>query len=108
VDELHEDTLVLENVTLGLHVQVVVHVLVDLAGLAELAEKTTEDTLAAHPDDTGGHTGLGGTLALTSAGVTTSALGSELLAVAEERVHGLGLLDDEAILDELADVLACT
>jgi hypothetical protein len=38
--------------------------------------------------------------------VATSTLGSELLAVAEVRVHGLGLLDDEAILDELADVLA--
>jgi hypothetical protein len=81
-------------------------VTVDLAGLAVLAEETAEDTLAAHPDDGGGHTGLSGTLALTGARVTTSALGSELLAVTEERVHGLGLLDDETILDELADVLA--
>jgi hypothetical protein len=81
-------------------------VTVDLAGLTVLAEKAAENTLAAHPNDGGGHTGLSGTLTLTSARVTTSALGSKLLAVTEERVHGLGLLDDEAILDELTDVLA--
>ena len=106
VDVLHKDTLVLEDVTLSLHVQDVVQVLVDLASLAVLAEKATKDTLAAHPDDGGGHTGLSGTLTLTSARVTTSTLGSELLAVTEKRVHGLGLLDDKTILDELADVLA--
>ena len=106
VDVLHKDTLVLEDVTLGLHVEDVVKVTVDLAGLTVLAQETTENTLTTHPDDGGGHTGLGGTLTLTGTGVTTSTLGSELLAVTEKRVHGLGLLDDETILDELANVLA--
>ena len=78
----------------------------DASMAADAALEAAKDTLAAHPDDGGGHTGLSGTLALTSAGVTTGTLGSELLAVAEKRVHGLGLLDDETILDELADVLA--
>lgn len=39
VDELHQHALVLELVTLGLHVEVMVQVLVDLAGLAVLAEQ---------------------------------------------------------------------
>lgn len=47
----NESTLVLEGVTLGEEVELVVEVLVDLAGGAVLDEKTTEDTETAHPDD---------------------------------------------------------
>ncbi len=55
----------LEHVALALEVELVVEVTVDLLGRAVLAQKTAEDALAAHPDDLGGHTGIGGTLALT-------------------------------------------
>jgi hypothetical protein len=48
---LDESTLVLEGVTLGQVVQLVVEVLVDLSGGAVLDEQTTEDTEAAHPED---------------------------------------------------------
>jgi hypothetical protein len=47
----NESTLVLEGVTLGEMVELVVEVLVDLAGSAVLDEKTAEDTEAAHPED---------------------------------------------------------
>ena len=50
-----ESTLVLEGVTLGEEVELVVEVLVDLAGGAVLDEETTEETETAHPDDLAAH-----------------------------------------------------
>jgi hypothetical protein len=103
---LHEDTLVLEGVTLGLEVKDVVEVLVDLAGLTVLAEETTEDTHATEPLDLGGHTGLGGTLALTSARVATKTLRGGVGTSAGTRVDDGGLDNDVAVLEELADTRA--
>jgi len=48
---LDEGTLVLEGVTLAQVVELVVEVLVDLAGGAVLDEQTTEDTETTHPHD---------------------------------------------------------
>jgi hypothetical protein len=106
VDVLHQDTLVLEDVTLRLEVQGVIQVLVDLTGFSVLAEKTTEDTHTAHPQDLTRHTSIGSTLALTVAHVATSTLSSGVLTNAEARVADLGLADDKTVLDELANVLA--
>jgi hypothetical protein len=50
--------------------------------------------------------GLAGPAALAVAGVAALALGLEGAASARARVDLLGLADDEAVLDELADVLA--
>ena len=52
-----------------------------------------------------GHTGILGTLALTQTAVTTDTAGSSQLTSTGARVHGDGLLDNEAIADELADGL---
>lgn len=137
---LNEGTLVLEGVTLGEKVQLVVEVLVDLSGGAVLDQKTAEDTETAHPQNLAvirvsknstcvcsphcatyvpskrvrwpgrwcipGHTGVLGTLPLTETTVTTDAAGGVQLTGTGARVHGDGLADDEAILDELADGLA--
>lgn len=48
---LNQSTLVLEGVTLAQVVELVVKVLVDLAGGAVADEQTTKDTHAAHPED---------------------------------------------------------
>lgn len=48
---LNQSTLVLEGVTLAQVVELVVKVLVDLAGGTVADEQTTEDTHAAHPKD---------------------------------------------------------
>jgi large subunit ribosomal protein L19e len=106
LDVFNQTTLVLEGVTLGEVVQLVVEVLVDLAGGTVADEETTEDTHAAHPEEGAGHTGLLGTLALTQTAVTADPAGLGELTGAGARVHGNGLADDEAILDELADGLA--
>merc|ERR550537_1151205 len=50
VDGLNEDALILVGVTLGLPVEEVVHVLVNLLRLPVLSEQATEHTLAAHPE----------------------------------------------------------
>lgn len=47
----NESTLVLEGVTLGEVVELVVEVLVDLASGTVLDEKTAEDSEATHPED---------------------------------------------------------
>jgi hypothetical protein len=51
LDVLNEGTLVLEGVTLAEVVELVVEVLVDLAGGTVADEQTTENTHAAHPED---------------------------------------------------------
>jgi hypothetical protein len=48
---LNQGALVLEGVTLGGVVQLVVKVLVDLATSTVLDQEATEDTLATHPED---------------------------------------------------------
>jgi hypothetical protein len=52
-----------------------------------------------------GHTGVLGTLPLTETTVATDPAGGSQGAGAGTRVHGDGLADDEAIVDELADGL---
>ena len=48
---LNKRTLVLESVTLAQMVELVVEVLVDLAGGTVLDQQATEDTQTAHPHD---------------------------------------------------------
>ena len=90
-----------------LQVQLTVHVLVNLLGVTVATEKTTKDTLPTNPQSLGGHTGLGGTLALTGSAVATFQLGRLDAAPAGTGMHVHGLLDDETILDQLADVGTC-
>ncbi len=103
---LDQGALVLEGVTLAQVVQLVVQVLVDLAAGTVLDQKTAEDTEAAHPENLLRHTGIGSTLALTVATMTTLTAGKVELTGSGARVLGHGLADDEAIGNELADGLA--
>ena len=106
VDGLDQDVLVLELVTLGAEVELVVDVLVDLLGVTVLLQETSQDTGSAHSDDLGGHTGIAGTLTVTGALVTALALFGLVTLYAGARVHGDLATDDEAVFVELADVLA--
>ena len=103
---LNQGALVLEGVTLAQLVELVVQVLVDLAAGTVLDQEAAEDAEATHPEDLRGHTGVGGTLALTVAAMTALAAGEVQLTGAGARVLGHGLADNEAIGDELADRLA--
>lgn len=106
VDGFHQDTLVLELVTLAAAVELVVEVLVDLLSLAVLAKETTQDTLSSHPEDLERHTSVAGTLSLTKASVATLGLGSHEALMSSLGVDSIRSLDNEAILDQLADVLS--
>lgn len=66
VNLFEENSLVLELVTLGKHVQGVVNVLVNLSGISQLLEQATKDSRAAHPQDLEGKTGVGSTSTLTN------------------------------------------
>ena len=65
VDTLHEHPLVLEHVTLDLHVHVMVHVLVDLLGFTVLAQQAPQNTHPPHPKNLGREPSLPRTPALT-------------------------------------------
>merc|ERR1719312_714305 len=71
VDVLHQDALVLEHVTLGLQVEVVVQVAVNLLGLTVAPEQTSEHPHPLHPQGLLGTSSVLGTLALSVTGVTS-------------------------------------
>lgn len=106
VDALDENGLVLEQVTLGGEIEVMVDILGDLLGLSVFFEKSTEDSLAAHPQDLDGHTSVRGTLSLTVTVVSALSFGLVHSLDAGARVHVDGSLEDETIPMELADVLS--
>lgn len=81
--------------------------LVELLLGAVLLQQSSEHSYATNPQHLGRGTGLLGTSSLTSAGVSTLALGLVSGSHAGTRVDGDGLPDDEAILDKLSHVLAC-
>ena len=79
--------------------------LVDLLGLPVFAQQVPQDTHATDPQDLGGHTSVGCSLALAMAHVTTLATGQGILADSSAGVHLDRLADNETILDQLADIL---
>ena len=71
VDGLNQYILVLEQVTLGGKVEMMVDILGDLLSLSILSQKSSKDSLSSHPEDLSWHSGVGGTLSLTIAGVSS-------------------------------------
>lgn len=106
VDELHEDSLVLEDVTLGLEVERVVQVLVDLARVSVLSEQSSEHSHSSHPLDLGRESRVGGTLPLSGSGVSSLSLGGEQVTRSGPRVDRGRLDNDVSILDELGNSLS--
>ena len=94
VDELHQDTLVLEHVTLSLQVQLVVEMTVNLFGLAVTLEEASQHTHPFHPHFLLGHSGILGTLSLTVTSMTALATSFGVITNTGPRVHSNGLLDD--------------
>jgi len=106
VDSLNKDVLVLELVTLGAHVELVVHLAVNLLLFSIPTEQSTEDTKAAHPKELLGHTSVLGTSSLTSSLMATLALGLGVCLAAGARVGGDDLSHDQSVLNKLPNVLA--
>jgi len=107
VDSLDKNGFVLELVTLGGEVEVMVDILGDLLGLSILLEQSSEDSLSSHPLDLDGHSSASGSLSLTGAGVSSLSLGLVHSLASRSRVHLHLSLHDNSILMELSDVLSC-
>mgnify|MGYP000152921651 CR=1 FL=1 len=75
VDGFDQNGFVLELVTLGAEIEMMVDILGDLLGLSVLLEKSSEDSLSAHPQNLGWHTGVLGSLSLSETGVSALSLG---------------------------------
>jgi len=71
VDSLNENGLVLELVTLGGKVEMMIDILVDFLGFSILLEESSENSLSSHPEDLGRHSSVSGTLSLTETRVST-------------------------------------
>ena len=106
VNGLNKNSLILELVTLSSHVEEMVDVVIDLSLFAILAKESTENSLSSDPEDLGGHTSLSGTSALAWTSVSSLTLSFEVQSNSGARVDSDGLLDDQAILDELSDSLS--
>lgn len=107
VDSLHQHALVLEHITLGLLVELAVQVLVDLLLVPVLLQQTAEDAKAADPQQLARKTCVARTTTLTHTRVATLRPRLRRPARARAAVDARWLLDNEAVLDELSDVLAC-
>jgi len=105
-DILHQVLLALEHVTLGLEIEFLVEVLVNLLAFTILAQQSSEDTLASNPKALRRCAGLGSTTALSGTSVTSLAFGSQAESSTGATVNYLGLANNEPILDQLAHVLA--
>ena len=81
-DSLDDDSLIFELVTLDGEVELVVtkglrttrtplQLLGDLSGLSVLSEEVSQRSLSSNPKNLGWHSGLSGTLSLTSSGVSS-------------------------------------
>lgn len=103
---LDNGSLVLEGVTLGELVKLVVEVLVNLALLSVLGEQSSDDSLSSHPKDLLGHSSVGGTLSLTETGVSAGSLGLGQSSSSGSRVHGVGLSHNKAVGHELSHLLS--
>ena len=106
VDGLNQDSLVLELVTLRSKVEVMVDILGDLFGLSILSEESPKNSLSSHPDNLNWHSCVPGTLSLTSTAVSSLSLGLVDSLDSGFRVHLDMLSDDEAVLEQLTDVLS--
>ena len=106
VDGLNQDSLVLELITLGSQVEVMVDILGDLLCFSILSKKSSENSLSSHPDNLGWHSCVSGTLSLTSTVMSSLSLGLVNSLDSRFRVHADMLSDDKSVLEQLTDVLS--
>ena len=79
MDTFNEYGLVLELVTLGGKIEMMVDILRDLLGLSILLEKSSEDSSSTHPENLRRHSCVSGSLSLTHSVVSTYNIEKSLL-----------------------------
>jgi hypothetical protein len=127
VNVLHEDALVLEDVTLRFLVQGVIscqrgprektrvvcgrntthsQMLIDLACFSVLPQQPSQNPLSSHPLHLGGETSFSSTLSLTRTSVATLAFSGKKVTGAGTGVDNSGLYDDTTVFNEFLDMRA--
>jgi len=106
VDVLHQHALVLEHVTLGFDVELVIEMSVDFLVLSVFLQQSPQDSHTPHPQFLDGHTGVGRTFTFTGTGVTALSARKGILPRACARMNSLRLLNDQTVLDQSTDVLS--
>ena len=106
VDGFDKDGLVLELVTLGGEVEVMVDVSVNLLCLSIFSEKSSKDSLSSHPEDLDRHSSVSGSLSLSHTGVSALSLCLVHSLASGSRVHVDGSLHDKTIVIEFSNVLS--
>lgn len=107
VNVFHQDALVLENITLNFHVEVVVQVTINLLGFTIFHQQATKDTHTSHPEEFDGSTSICCTLTLSISTMTALSASNSRFTNAETRVYNDWLFDDQTVFDQFADVLSC-
>merc|ERR1719457_412266 len=105
VNIFHQHTFVLEHVTFGFHVQLVVQMKVYLLLLSILAQKSSQNSHAVHPDHLLWHTSIRCTMSLAKSLMTSLPFRFQVSSCPCTTVHHLWLPDDQTIFDEFSDVL---
>lgn len=106
VNGFNQHRLVLELVTLGGEVEVMIDVRGDLLGLSVLSQQSSQNSLSSHPLDLDWQSGVSGTLSLTVTVVSALSLGLMDSLDSGSGVHLDLPFHDESILVELTDVLS--
>merc|ERR1712189_110810 len=102
----HQNSLVFEHITLGLHVQVVVQMKIDLFLLSVFSQESPEDTHTVHPHYFLWHPSICCTMAFTKSLMTSLPLSLQVSSGASTTVHNLRLLDDQTIFDQFPNILS--
>ena len=105
-DSLDKDLLVLENVTLGQHVELLVHLRLDLASGSVFSEESSESSLSPDPENFLGHSGISATSSLTDSHMSTFSLFRQSLKSSESGVDFDISLSDKAVLDKESNVIS--
>ena len=106
VDGLDKNGLVLELVTLGSKVEMMIDAGGDLLGLSILSEKSSKNSLSSHPEDLNWHSCVSGTLSLTETGMSSLSLGLMHSLASGSGVDVDLSLHDETIVIEFSNVFS--
>lgn len=94
MDVFHQHSLVLENITLGLHIKIAVHVVINFFSFPVFSKQPSENSHTSHPDDLFRHTCISRTLALAITTVSSLLSGFISLSDSGTTVDNLWFLDD--------------
>ena len=104
MDGFNQDTLVLELVTFGTQVEVMVDFLADLLGVSILSEKSSQNSLSSHPEDFLGHSGVLSSLSLTVTTMSSLSFGFMISLYSSFGVHVELSSHYQSIFEEFSDV----